>query len=237
MCGRYTITREEMKLVTRFAEKFVRLCFVPRYNIAPTQKSPVVIVENGRIEQREMKWGFQPSWAKNPIINAQSETLNEKPTFKTAFQSRRCLVPADSFYEWKTIGQVKQPIRIMPANGEPFFMAGLWYREIKPVSSEPTFFDNEPDEIPKNQIEETFLILTGGANDFMRPIHHRMPFIVSPNHYDWWLDDSPANELYKSVIQFPSTEKLVGHPVRLRVNNARHDDPACITPSAVNVLD
>lgn len=230
MCGRYTFTREDMEFASRFAGVVVRLFFAPRYNIAPTQQAAVVLVENGKLVQKEMQWGFKPGWAKAPIINAQVERVSEKRTFRGALESRRCLIPADGFYEWKQVGTTKQPIRITLKSGEPFCFAGLWQREIKPLAADETVVNDLDDEPPAGRVVDSFVIITTAANEFMRPIHHRMPFIVSPPHYDWWMETGPRNDMYKSVMQFPAKDDLTGYTVSPRVNNARIDDVDCIKP-------
>jgi len=231
MCARYTFTREEMEFVSRFAGALVRLFFAPRFNIAPSQRASVVLVENGKLVQRDMRFGFKPVWAKTLLINAQAETLAKKPTFKKALETQRCLIPADGFYEWKQTGTVKQPMRIMFKSGEPFCFAGLWHREIKPPEPEETVVNDIDEEPPASRVVDSFVIITTAANDFMRPIHHRMPFIVSPTHYDWWMDVRPQNSLHKSVLESPAQEELSAYAVSTRVNNVRNDDVDCTKPA------
>ena len=231
MCGRYTFTRGEMDFASRFAGVVVRLFFVPRYNIAPTQRASVLLVENGKLVQKEMLWGFKPVWAKTLLINAQAETLAQKPTFKKALETRRCLIPADGFYEWKLAGTAKQPMRITLKNRKPFCFAGLWHRDIKPIKAGETVVNDVDDEPPESRVVDSFVIITMAANDFMRPIHHRMPLIVSPQHYDWWMDASPQNTLHLSVLNSPAKEDLTAYAVSSRVNNARNDDVECIKPA------
>jgi len=231
MCGRYTFTRGEMDFASRFAGVVVRLFFVPRYNIAPTQHVSVLLVENGKLIQKDMQWGFKPVWAKSPLINAQAETLAQKPTFKKALETRRCLVPADGFYEWKQSGTTKQPMRITLKNRKPFCFAGLWHRDVKPAGTGETVVNDVDDEPPASRVVDSFVIVTTAANDFMRPIHHRMPFIVSPQHYDWWMDADPHNTLHLSALNSPAKEDLIAYAVSSRVNNARIDDVDCIKPT------
>lgn len=231
MCARYTFTREEMEFVSKFGATLVRLFFAPRFNIAPSQAASVVLVENGKLVQRDMRFGFKPVWAKTLLINAQAESLAEKPTFKKALETRRCLIPADGFYEWKQAGTVKQPMRIMLKSGEPFCFAGLWHREIKPPEPGETVVNDIDEEAPASRVLDSFVIITTAANDFMRPIHHRMPFIVSPTHYDWWIDVSPQNSLHRSVLQSPAQEGLSAYAVSTRVNNVRNDDVDCTKPA------
>ena len=231
MCGRYTMTREELEFVSRFADTLVRLFFAPRFNIAPTQRASVVLVENGKLAQKEMQWGFKPVWAKSPLINAQAETLAQKPTFKKSLETRRCLIPADGFYEWKQAGTMKQPMRITLKSRKPFCFAGLWHREIKPVEAGETVVNDVDDEPPESRVVDSFVIVTTAANDFMQAIHHRMPLIVSPQHYDWWIDADPKNSLHLSVLNIPAKEDLTAYAVNPRMNNARIDDADCIKPA------
>ena len=231
MCARFSFTREEMDFLSRFAGTVIRLFFAPRFNIAPSQRASVVLVENGKSVQKDMQWGFKPVWAKSLLINAQAETLAQKPTFKKALETQRCLIPADGFYEWRQTSTVKQPMRIMLKSGEPFCFAGLWHREIKPPEPEETVVNDIDEEPPAIRIVDSFVIVTTAANDFMRPIHHRMPFIVSPAHYDWWMDVGPRNSLFNSVLQSPSQEELSAYAVSTRVNNVRNDDVDCTKPT------
>jgi len=137
-----------------------------------------------------MRWGLIPSWAKdesvgNALINAQSETIESRTAFREAFKHRRCLIPADSFYEWKEMHGERQPFRVMLKSGEPFCFAGLWDRWVKPPAAGK--FDTDLDEAPASETIESFTIITRAANAAVAPLHDRMPVIMAPCHFGWWL--------------------------------------------------
>jgi putative SOS response-associated peptidase YedK len=185
MCGRYTISVEEEALLARFKVWENLGQHSPRYNVAPTQRNPVVLVnkENKRI-MTPMRWGLIPSWAKeeaigNKMINARKETIAQKPSFKTAFMKRRCLVPADGYYEWKkpTTPRRRTPFRIVLKSGEVFAFAGLW----------DVWKNEEGEVIP------SYTLITTEADDVVRKIHPRMPVILKPDNEDEWIDPTPKD--------------------------------------------
>jgi putative SOS response-associated peptidase YedK len=183
-----------------------------RFNIAPTQDIPVVRYTDAGRELTLMRWGLIPSWSKGPtsgslLINARSETAAEKPAFRSAFKTRRCLIPADGFYEWKKTGGKKQPYHFRLANGQPFAFAGLW---------------------EKWQAIESCTILTTEANELAAQMHDRMPVILSPNDYAEWLDPQ-AKDSGMLLTPFPASE-MSAIPVNPIVNNARNEGPECIEP-------
>ncbi|MFQ6046991.1 MAG: SOS response-associated peptidase, partial [Gemmatimonadales bacterium] len=194
----------------------------PRYNVAPTQEVPVVREEpDGSRRVVIMRWGLIPHWAKDPaignrMINARSETLPHKPAFKEPFQHRRCLVPADGFYEWQKTPHGKVPQFLRVDDGEIFAFAALWERWRGPETG-PV---------------ETFTILTTQPNDLVRPIHNRMPVILEPDHYDLWLDpaQSDTHELSGVLRPYPA-ERMSAYPVSRYVNDPRNEGPECIAPS------
>lgn len=215
MCGRFTLrlSPEELQQifdVMRAPE------WTPRFNIAPTQNVVILREQAGERELSLARWGLIPSWAKDEsmgarMINARSETIHEKPSFRTAFKSQRCLVVADGFYEWKPDGKKKQPHFIRLANEQPFAFAGLW----------ETWGDLE-----------TCTIVTTAANDLLKPMHERMPVILSPVDYDIWLDPNtikrePLEFLFES---YPAHEMKVD-PVSTYVSNARNEGPDCLRPA------
>jgi len=221
MCGRYT----EGKLVERVRKMMpldeIQLELVPRYNISPTQLAPVII-QQGKTVLKAMRWGLIPFWAKDEsigsqMINARSETVRDKPAFRRSFKRRRCLVLADSFYEWQKIpgNTRKQPMRILLKDESPFVFAGLW----------DTWKKTDGAEL------ETFTIITCAANELMRPIHHRMPVLVKPERYEMWLNpkNEDIDELSKILLPYPDAE-MTTHPVSTLVNNPKFDDPRCIEP-------
>ena len=167
-----------------------------------------------------LRWGLIPSWAKEPaigsrLINARSETIAEKPSFRSAFKNRRCLIPATGFYEWKRQDRIKQPFYIRMRDTHPFAFAGLW----------------EHWEGGEKEVINSCTILTTDPNDLMRDIHNRMPVILSPDNYDMWLD--PANTraamLQPLLGPYPS-DKMEVYPVSIYVNKPQNDDTRCIEP-------
>jgi putative SOS response-associated peptidase YedK len=194
----------------------------PRYNIAPTQ--PVATVRTARGSgDREMvflRWGLVPSWSKDPsigsrMINARSETVADKPAFRAAFRRRRCLVPADGFYEWQKQNGWKQPFYIHLREGRPFAFAGLW-----------EFWKGEGDVII-----ESCTLLTTEPNDLIRPLHSRMPVILHPQQYDLWLDPGlDAPERLRPLLRPYPFADMEAYPVSRFVNKPQNDDPRCIEP-------
>jgi putative SOS response-associated peptidase YedK len=218
MCGRFTLRTPLHLLMRQFnlsAQAEWQLSL--RYNIAPTQDIAVIVKTDSGRELNQMRWGLIPSWSKDPksgppLFNARSETAGEKPTFRSAMRHRRCLIPADGFYEWKKEGKQKLPIYIRRPDEQPFAFAGLWEQW--------------------NDVESC-TILTTAANGLMQPFHDRMPVILSPNDYNVWLDpklDDP-NKLNYLFEPFPDSE-LIAYPVNPVVNNARHDAADCIESTA-----
>ncbi len=210
MCGRYTLTKPLKAIESHFGPLHVNLEYRPSYNIAPSQLSPVVINISGQRELTAMKWGLVPSWAKDEkmkFINARSETAHEKPSFKNALRSQRCLIPADGFIEWR--GTEKQPCYIYLKDQPPFGFAGLW----------STW--KSPEGISLN----TYSILTTGANEKLSPIHARMPIILPSEQYETWLaPDSGLDTLRDLFTAYPS-EEIGFHPVSKEVNLPKNNLP------------
>jgi putative SOS response-associated peptidase YedK len=215
MCGRFTLTADLKSVAERFGAPASDVeTPVPRYNIAPTQ-GVIVVNDEGRRQLRQMRWGLIPSWAKeaaigNKLINARAETLTEKPSFREALKKRRCLIPADGFYEWQKLGKLKQPMRIVLKSREPFGFAGLW----------DVWENSEGDEI------RTCTIITTAANELLREIHTRMPVILTREDEALWLDpkiQDPA-VLLPLLKQYPA-ELMEFYPVSTQVNTATIDQP------------
>ena len=225
MCGRYTLKTP----VERLAEKFQFpeiIPLKPRYNIAPSQSVAVVrrFPDDRDRKLAMLRWGLLPLWVKDlskvqQPINAKAETAAEKPMFRDAFKRRRCLVPADGFYEWKQNGGHKQPVYIHMKDGEPFAIAGLW----------------EHWEGQDGQVIESCTLLTTEPNDVLAPIHNRMPVILDPKDYAQWLDpDQQAADGVKPLLRPYPPEAMTYFSVNLRVNNPRNDDVLCIEPLPEN---
>ena len=220
MCGRYSLTRESVKVQTLFGVDNVTQ-LAPRYNIAPTQ--PVgAVIENRDTRQRQWRhlhWGLVPSWAKDAkigsrMINARSETVTQKPAYRAAIKYRRCLIPADGFYEWQRDGRRKQPYYITLADESLFAFAGLWEH----------WQSEHGDDL------ESCAILTTEPNDMMRPIHDRMPVIIEPDNYASWLDTKVQDPTKVTSLLRPlPAELMLARPVSAYVNNPRNDGPECIT--------
>jgi putative SOS response-associated peptidase YedK len=218
MCGRYTL-RTPAAAVARAFQVDETPSLFPRYKIAPTQSVPIV----RQAASREMvlaRWGLVPSWASDlsigyKLINARSETAASKPSFRSAFKQRRCLVVADGFYEWLKIGKEKQPYHIRMKDDGPSALAGLWERW----------------QVPEGEPVESFTILSTEANELMKPLHDRMPVILAPWDYDRWIDprSREVDELQSLLVPCPD-EWLTATPVSTYVNNAKHEGPKCLEP-------
>lgn len=220
MCGRYSIAVDRETLRRRFAFVKSAVDIRPRYNAAPTQPLPVVrLNKNGERELAMLRWGLIPSWAQDPAIgasniNAQAETVHRMPAFRTAFRKRRCLVLADGFYKWRVTDQGKQPYRFTLKDGSPFAMAGLWER-----------WDNGDESI------ESFAIVVTVANEYVRPIHDRMPAILDSSSCGEWLESEGAT-IPMALLQFCPTAKMAVHRVGSQVDDPTNDDADIIAPLA-----
>ena len=220
MCGRFTLGATAIDLAAQFSLATVPP-WTPRYNIAPTQEVLVVRqpAPQASREARLHRWGLVPSWAKDPaignrLINARAETVASRPAFRLAFKERRCLVLADGFYEWHTEGARKQPYHIRLRDGRPFAFAGLWEH-----------WEGEEAAI------DSCTLLTTTPNEVMRPLHDRMPVIVSVAEYDQWLDcrGQDTEHLHEMLRPYPG-EDLIAYPVSKRVNNPANETPECLAP-------
>jgi putative SOS response-associated peptidase YedK len=220
MCGRYSITTPVEALRALFAFEGPSPNLQPRWNLAPTQAAPVVrLGAGGARELKMLNWGLVPYWAEDTklrshMINARGETVAEKPAFKQAFRQRRCLVPADGFYEWPTLGpKTKRPLLFRLKDGAPFAFAGLWERWVP----------------PQGEVLETFTIVNTAANSMMAPFHDRVPVVLSPADYSAWLDPSSDP---RALVKAPPSEWFAFTRVSAYVNSVKHDDPGCRKPAA-----
>ena len=225
MCGRYVLTTPGEVLAQIFdtepPPEEVLEAIVPRYNISPTQSVPIVRQPAaGARELAVVQWGLVPHWAKDPkignqLINARAETAAEKPSFRDALKRRRCLIPADGFYEWQELGKGKQPWLLRMRGGKTFAFAGLWSAWKDPRSGAPL---------------ETCAILTTTPNELAASVHDRMPVILPPTTWNRWLDDAaqgtPFTEL---LVSFPA-EQMEAFPVSKRVNSPANEGPENIEP-------
>jgi putative SOS response-associated peptidase YedK len=225
MCGRYVLFTPGDELARVF--DVARLVEIhPRYNIAPTQDAPVMrIGDDGAREMANFRWGLIPAAARTiddgpRPINARSETIRSRPMFREAFKSRRCIIPADGFYEWKKINpgspdEIRQPLFIRLDRRRPFAMAGLWEQW-------------QPPDLPEAPPVQTFTILTTDASDKIRPLHDRMPVILDPAGIDQWLKPGADEDRLLALCRPLAPDLLHFHPVSRRVNRADAEGPACI---------
>ena len=223
MCGRYTVTAtpEVLRALFRYQEQ---PNFPPRFNIAPTQPIAIVQLVDGKRQFALVRWGLLPSWVKDPksftlLINARGETAAEKPAFRAAMKRRRCLIPADGFYEWKALGTRKQPYFIRVKSGAPFAFAGLW----------------ETWTGPNGEELETAAIVTTNANRTLSPIHDRMPVVVPPEAFDLWLDSATVDATTAAALIQPAPENFFeAYPVSTNVNRVANDNPKLLDPFAAS---
>jgi putative SOS response-associated peptidase YedK len=217
MCGRFTLRTPLSKVIAQLGLPLAT--DVPaRYNIAPSQEILAVRLGPAGKELTPIRWGFLPTWAPDAtgaMINARSETAASKPTFREAFRQRRCLIPADGFYEWKKAGRRKEPHYIDLTDGRPFAFAGLWERW---------------------RDTDTCAILTTAANPLLKPLHERMPVILNPPSFDRWLDPAAAPEQLQPLLAAYPSEAMRVTPVGLRVNSVANDDATCLEPPATENL-
>ncbi len=216
MCGRYALFSDPERIRVHFGLREVPP-LPPRYNIAPSQEVPGVRHREER-ELAMLRWGLIPSWAKDiktgyRMVNARAETVAQRPAFRAAFRRRRCLLPADGFYEWQARGRYKQPYFIRRKDGDLMAFAGLW----------------EHWEGEGEVIESCTLIVTD-ANPLLRPIHDRMPVIIDRADYDRWLLPTEDFAGLLALLRPYPEGALEAYPVSPYVNNPRHDDPRCIEP-------
>lgn len=219
MCGRFVLTADPSIIQQAFDLETVPAEFYPRYNIAPTQ--PVAVITNEDPKTLTFhRWGLIPSWAKDisigsKMINARAETVEEKPSFRSAFKRRRCLIPANGFYEWTQRDKDKVPVYIHLQNHEVFAFAGLWESWFSPDGSEI----------------RTCTILTAEPNEMVRSLHNRMAVILPKEDYETWLspDELPA-AILKPLLQPYAAERMAYYEVSKLVNSPAHDSPDCIAP-------
>ena len=224
MCGRFTLRTDPETLTETFPGFTTPAAdeMSPRYNIVPSQR--VAVVPNNRENSVEFfQWGLIPSWAKDPkignrMINARSETLAEKPSFRTPYKRRRCLILSDGFYEWRAEpgSKTKTPFYIRLKSEKPFAFAGLWEAWSPNIDDDPLL---------------SCTIITTAPNSLMETIHRRMPVILEPDAYDLWLDpsDQPPNQLDGLLKPYPA-EEMMAYPVSRLVNRPSNDSPNCIAP-------
>jgi putative SOS response-associated peptidase YedK len=219
MCGRFVITSPPaaIRQVFGYAEQ---PNFPPRFNIAPTQPVPVVILDQGARHFRLMRWGLMPAWVKEPkkftlLINARSESVQDKPAFKNAIRRRRCLIPADGYYEWHVSADRKRPYFIYRADRKPFGLAGVAETWVGPNGEEV----------------DTVAIVTAPASPDLAVLHHRVPVTIAEDAFEQWLDCSSASaEGVMAMLTGPEAGQFAWHEISTRVNSADNDDAQLILP-------
>jgi putative SOS response-associated peptidase YedK len=225
MCGRFVITSPPAALRQIFGY-IEQPNFPPRHNIAPTQPIPVVIVENGVRHFRLMRWGLLPAWVKDPrkfalLINARADTVLDRPAFKNAMRRRRCLIPAEGYYEWQASGTRKRPHFIHRRDGQPIGLAGLAETWIGPNGEEL----------------DTVAIVTAPASADLAVLHPRVPVTIAPEDFDCWLDCRAHDvETAMALLTPPGEGEFIWHEVSTRVNRTANDDAQLILPITVEEI-
>ena len=217
MCGRYTLGPDARELVEMFDLPQLTFDYFARYNIAPSQQAPIVAEDRRGRRMGLLTWGLVPSWMDEPgagFINARGESVMTKPSFRQSFERRRCLVPADGFYEWRKEGDRRRPFWFYPVDGGVVSFAGIWDRWTRP--------GHEP--------RSTFAILTTKASDDVRHIHDRMPVVVSKPDRDLWLDRSSDPTEVGRLLRSAPSGTFAARKVSDRVNRAVEDDPGLVEP-------
>jgi putative SOS response-associated peptidase YedK len=226
MCGRYALTSppEAIRVLFRSDDQ---PNFPPRYNIVPSQPISIVRIFEGQRRFALVRWGLIPAWVKDPkafslLINARGETARDKPAFRSAMRYRRCLIPADGFYEWKREGERKRPYLARPRARTPIAFAGLWETWMGPNGEEM----------------ETAAIVTTSANRMLRPIHDRMPVVIPPDAFDLWLDCLNVDADVAAALIAPAPDELFeAYEVSNAVNRPANDSAALIEPAGTSALE
>jgi putative SOS response-associated peptidase YedK len=221
MCGRYTISSSPaaIRALFRYAEQ---PNFPPRYNVAPTQPVPIVRLWEGQRQFALVRWGLIPPWVKDPrafsvLFNARADSILEKPSFQNAMRRRRCLFPADGFFEWKANGAVRQPFAVLPRAGGPIAFAGVW----------------ETWTGPNGEELESAAIVTAPANATLRPLHNRMPVVIPTDAFEAWLDCARVDAKIAAGLLVPAPDDFfVAHEVSTAVNRAANDSADLLTPAS-----
>ena len=221
MCGRFTLTGKPHRLCEHFALTAPPEELAARYNIAPTQ--PVLVIPNRTHRVlRPARWGLVPQWARdvsigNKMINARAETLASRAPFNAALERRRCLIPADGFYEWKVEGERRRPFAVRPRAGGPIAFAGLW----------------ETWTGPNGEELETAAIVTTQANRALRPLHDRMPVVLAPEAYDMWLDCRAVDGEIAAALLAPAPDNFFdAYEISPAVNRVTNDSPELLVPAS-----
>jgi putative SOS response-associated peptidase YedK len=227
MCCRYLLLQEHLRAVLEKMGVATPADFRTRYNLPPGGAVPAVRVApgRGRREAVSLHWGLVPAWTKaredfgTKLINARAESLAGKPAFRDAFRLRRCALPASGFYEWESGGHAPKPWLFRWRDEQPFFLAGLW----------------ESWRAPDGDVLESCAVITTEPNELMRPIHHRMPAMLTPEQCDLWLDPAEqAPARLAPLLALPPAGRMTAFRVSPRVNHVAHDDERCVAPAAAS---
>jgi putative SOS response-associated peptidase YedK len=220
MCGRYTITVTMEELLEQYLLEWPMVPFHrPRYNVAPGQLVPAIIHDGQKRRIGELKWGLVPSWAKDDkqgfkMINARAETIEDRPAYATLLRRKRCLIPADSFYEWRKSGGSKTPMRILLKSRRLFSLAGLYDTWVAPTGNKLS----------------TCTVITTSPNELMAEIHNRMPVILDPEAETVWLDRGRHTDELRALLQPYPSERMEAYPVSPIVGNVKNETKECIEP-------
>ena len=219
MCGRFTLKSPGRILIPKVDRSEID-SLVPRYNIAPSQTVLAIVQREAHREATFLQWGLIPFWSKEAkgFINAREETIEEKPSFSESFQRRRCLIPADGFYEWQRTGKMSQPYYFQMKDAAPFTFAGIWDK----------WHCNGRSVV-------SCAIITTKANELMAPIHHRMPVILEPQSHDLWLDDNSRSPELRSLLLPFSASEMRSHAVSYDVNHTKTDNENLVLPVEPNL--
>ncbi len=225
MCTRYVLLEQHYRDILARLGIAVPADYASRYNIAPNTAIP--IVRRARLSTKNesalLRWGLVPSWAKSadgpPLVNARADTVAVKPSFRDALRTRRCVIPASGFYEWETIGRAKKPWLFRLNDHDPFGFAGLW----------DTWY------APDGTTRETCAFITGEPNDLMRPIHNRMPVILTAATCEAWLDPAISEPAQLApLLGIPPADAVTKFAVSTYVSNVRHEGPDCLAPASAD---
>lgn len=228
MCGRFLVISTKKKLEKVFNAKFEDSTFPPRYNAAPSQYLPIITGEKPKKIQL-YKWGLLPHWAKDEkiahkLINARAESVNQKPAFKQYFESQRCIIIADGFFEWKKSRSGKTPHLIKMKNNEPFAFAGIWSEWAGEKAQSQMNFNDDTETL------YTFSIITTPPNALTRRIHDRMPAILHKGDYEKWIDKGTDPEkAHKLLKPYPASE-MQEYEISTKVNNPKHNTSEILEP-------
>jgi len=218
MCGRFVSKNDSSQIINAFSLQQSEIDFKPSFNICPSKRIPVIVQQNGLRYLELIEWGFVPFWSKvpKPLINARLESAAKKPSFSKALKNRRCIIPANGFFEWSRKGSTKQPYFICLKNTNNLAFAGIWEDWVS----------------PEGVIRRTFAILTIPANSFMEKIHDRMPIVLTNQNYGMWINSS-GTSLEKFYLVCPS-DQMQAWEVSKKVNIPTFDHPDCIKKVEVN---